>query len=63
MGHMFVYPLVHDLLAETPNEKQRALRLVNDTMNYIVDNGLYLIDVTGQPTRWFGSPIQHRHSC
>ncbi|ELR12782.1 uncharacterized protein ACA1_093180 [Acanthamoeba castellanii str. Neff] len=51
-GHMFVYPLVHDLLAETPSEKARALRLVNDTMSYIVDNGLYLIDVTGKPTRW-----------
>ncbi len=54
---MFVYPLVHDLLAETPSEKARALRLVNDTMSYIVDNGLYLIDVTGKPTRWYVRPL------
>ena len=50
-GHMFVYPLVIDLLAQTDSERARALRLLNATVGYISANGYYLIDVTGQPTR------------
>lgn len=49
-GHMAVYPLVYHLLAETPAEKQRAYRLIDDTVRYIVQNNYQLIDVTGKPT-------------
>jgi hypothetical protein len=51
-GHMFVYPLVYHLLAETPSEKQRVKTLMSNIMNYIVDNGFVLIDYDGHPTRW-----------
>jgi hypothetical protein len=47
---MFVYPLVADLLASTPDEQRRAQRLVTDAVGYIAANGYYLIDVTGLPT-------------
>jgi hypothetical protein len=58
-----IYPLIHDLVAETPEEKKRSLlqavcdrfrvvRLIYDITNYIVENGFKLIDITGKPTSW-----------
>jgi len=32
--------------------KARALKCLDNLMNYIVDNNLYIIDVDGQPTMW-----------
>ncbi len=52
VGHMFVYPIVYDLIAETEDEKQRVRELVSRIMNHVVDNGFYLIDIDGEPTRW-----------
>ena len=49
---MMVYPLVYRLVAETPQEKSRVYRLINNIMNYIVDNGFVLIDADGQITQW-----------
>jgi hypothetical protein len=49
---MWAYPLVYQLVAETPEEKSRALRLINDITSYIVKNNFYLIDVTGNRTTW-----------
>jgi hypothetical protein len=51
-GHLFVYPLVYDFVAESPAEKQRVYRLIHNITRYIVDHGFLLIDVTGKPTRW-----------
>jgi predicted RNase H-related nuclease YkuK (DUF458 family) len=50
---MFAYPMVYDLLAETPDEKARARNLINNIVGYIVENGFVLIDVTGKPTTWY----------
>ena len=52
VGHLFVYPLVYDLLAETDAEKQRVRALVSEIMNYVVDHGYYLNDLDGKPTTW-----------
>lgn len=52
VGHMFAYPLVYDLLAETDEEKAQVRGLVSRIMYHIVDNGYYLIDVDDKPTRW-----------
>lgn len=51
-GHMFAYPLVYHLVAETSEEKLRVSTLISNIMNYIVDNGFYLIDYNGKPTKW-----------
>jgi hypothetical protein len=51
-GHLFVYPLVYDLIAETASEKQRAYDLINNITSYIVDNDFTLIDITGKRTHW-----------
>jgi hypothetical protein len=50
---MWAYPLVYQLVAETPEEKSRVLRLITDITTYIVKNNFYLIDVTGNHTTWF----------
>jgi len=49
---MMIYPLVYRLLAETPEEKERVYRLIDNITRYIVENGFVLIDVTGKPTTW-----------
>jgi len=51
-GHMFAHPIVYDLVAETTDEKQRAMRLLKNIVTYIVENNYYLIDVTGKHTTW-----------
>jgi hypothetical protein len=51
VGHYFVYPIYHDLVA-TDNEKA-ALRSVTERItNHILDHGYQLVDVDGQKTRW-----------
>lgn len=55
VGHMFAYPIVYGLVAESAAEKQRVYRLISDIMSYIVDNGYLLIDVTGRHTTWYPS--------
>ncbi len=51
-GHMFVYPIVYNLLAETPQEKKRALRLIDNFLTYVINNDYFLIDANGQRTQW-----------
>jgi hypothetical protein len=51
VGHMFAYPLFHDLVA-TGEMKQRARDLIDRIMTYIVDNDFLLVDLDGNPTRW-----------
>ncbi len=51
-GHLAVYGAVHDLLAETEDEKDIAKKLISDMVTYIVQNGFRLIDWTGRPTSW-----------
>lgn len=51
-GHYFVYPLVYDLLAETPDEKARASRLMRLVASHIVDNGFKYIGYDGVPSLW-----------
>ena len=51
VGHYFVYPLYHDLVAG--EDEKPALRAAIDRItNHILDNGYQLIDVDGQRTRW-----------
>jgi hypothetical protein len=51
VGHYFVYPIYHDLVAD--DTEKVALRGVIDRItNHILDNGYHLVDVDGKPTRW-----------
>jgi hypothetical protein len=37
-GHLFAYPLMYDLVAQTPSDKARVRALLHNVMSYIVDN-------------------------
>ena len=51
VGHYFVYPIYHDLIAD--DAEKPALRAAIDRITtHILDNGYQLIDVDGKPTRW-----------
>jgi hypothetical protein len=51
-GHMFVLPLVHDLVAKTDEERAMVLGLMCSNMDYIIDNGFTLVDADGNVTTW-----------
>jgi hypothetical protein len=51
VGHYFVYPIYHDLVAD--DSEKVALRGVIDRItNHIIDHGYHLVDADGKPTRW-----------
>ncbi len=53
VGHMFAFPLISFLLRDSMPDVVRAARgLLSDTVRGILDDGYYLIDVTGKPTLW-----------
>lgn len=43
VGHEFVYPLVHDLLASNEDERQRAYMLAFNITNYILTHDWYMV--------------------
>ena len=48
----FALPIIHDLVAQTAEEKQRVRDLVCLQLHYIISNGYALIDADGQVTTW-----------
>ena len=50
-GHYFAYALYYDLVADE-KEKQEIRGYVARITDHIIDNGYYLIDFDGKPTRW-----------
>ena len=52
VGHMFVLPIVHDLVAKTDEERAMARDLMCSNVDYIVDNGFTLVDADGNVTTW-----------
>lgn len=51
VGHFLIFALAHDLLPD-PALKARVQATARRIMDHILANDLYLIDVTGKPTRW-----------
>ena len=51
-GHFFFYPLYHDLVARTPEEKARVRQVVRDLTDHLIAHGFTLTDHDGKPTRW-----------
>jgi hypothetical protein len=51
VGHYFVYPIYHDLVADE-GEKPKLKAVLDRITNHILDNKYQLIDVDGQRTRW-----------
>lgn len=51
-GHYFFYATYYDLVADTPEEKQRVREVVDALTSHLVDHNFQLIDWDGKPTRW-----------
>lgn len=51
IGHVFVFGVIAELI---PDEaiRGKAIRLLDELMQHIVDNDWYLIDYDGEPTTW-----------
>eukprot|EP01059_Diplonema_ambulator_P017762 TRINITY_DN29829_c0_g1_i1.p1 TRINITY_DN29829_c0_g1~~TRINITY_DN29829_c0_g1_i1.p1 ORF type:complete len:429 (+),score=138.24 TRINITY_DN29829_c0_g1_i1:115-1287(+) len=59
IGYYYALPLFHDYVCETDAERQRVMSMILGTIDYIMANDWYLIDVTGKPTTWgFWNPTQ-----
>eukprot|EP01125_Pyxidicula_operculata_P019701 TRINITY_DN7161_c0_g1_i1.p1 TRINITY_DN7161_c0_g1~~TRINITY_DN7161_c0_g1_i1.p1 ORF type:complete len:757 (+),score=117.74 TRINITY_DN7161_c0_g1_i1:13-2283(+) len=52
VGHMFAYPIVYHLVAETQSEKQLSSQVFMDIISGIVDHNYYLIGYYGNHTTW-----------
>jgi len=50
-GHYFAWPIYYDLVADA-EEKEAIRATVRRVTDHVIDNGYYLIDVHGEPTRW-----------
>jgi hypothetical protein len=51
VGHYFVYPIYHDLVADD-SEKVVLRGVIDRITNHIIDHGYHLVDKDGKPTRW-----------
>jgi hypothetical protein len=51
VGQIYALTAILELV-EDEAWKKRALTMLDNMMNYIVDNNLYIIDVDGEPTLW-----------
>lgn len=51
-GHYFLYALYFDLVAESPEEKERVREVVRDLTDHLVAHDFTLTDHDGKPTRW-----------
>ena len=51
VGHFFIFSVAWDLIPE-PALRKRIAVTAGRIMDHILDNGLYLTDVHGQPTYW-----------
>ena len=53
VGHLSIYPIVFDLVAELPWEKQAVASTIRNIVDYILANNYTLIDpITGKETSW-----------
>jgi len=51
-GHYFFYPLYHDLVADTEEEKNRVREVVRDLTDHMIEHDFCLMDHDGTCTRW-----------
>ncbi len=53
VGHLSIYPIVYDLVAETPWEKAAVAKTITNIVDYILENNFTLVDpITKKETTW-----------
>jgi len=51
IGHIFAFGVIAELIDIT-DLREKAIRLIDTLMSYVVKNNFYLIDWNGEPTLW-----------
>ncbi|NND31002.1 MAG: hypothetical protein HKN76_00335 [Saprospiraceae bacterium] len=51
IGHYFAFCLIAEIIPDQ-SIKDRAIGLITDMTDHIIENDLYLVDIDGKPTRW-----------
>ena len=51
IGHYFAFCLIAEIIPD-PMIKERAIKLITEMTDHIIENDLYLVDIDGKPTRW-----------
>ena len=51
IGHYFVFALIAELVDDA-DMKARAIKLIDEMTQHLVDHDFYFVDVDGKPTRW-----------
>jgi len=52
VGYIFIASVLHQLVAETAEEKKRVADFMDKILTHIIDNDYYFIDFDGKPTLW-----------
>ena len=51
IGHYFAFALIVELV-DDPDLKARAIKLIDEMTQHLVDHDFYFVDVDGKPTKW-----------
>ncbi len=51
IGHYFVFALIAELVDDA-DMKARAIKLIDEMTQHLVDHDFYFVDVDGNPTKW-----------
>ncbi|MDQ0106728.1 hypothetical protein J2T02_001839 [Chitinophaga terrae (ex Kim and Jung 2007)] len=52
VGHIWSAAVTYEMVAETPEEKQRVTDFVDKIMTHIIDHKYTLVDIDNKPTLW-----------
>lgn len=52
VAYIWIAAVLHEMVAETPDEKQRVAAFIDKIMTHIIDNKYYFVDIDGKPTLW-----------
>ncbi|MGX5818785.1 hypothetical protein ACWKWU_11350 [Chitinophaga lutea] len=52
VAYIWIAAVLHEMVAETPEEQARVAAFLDKIMTHIVDNKYYLVDIDKKPTLW-----------
>lgn len=52
VAYIWVAAILHEMVAETPEEKQRVTAFIDKIMTHILDHKYTLVDIDNKPTLW-----------
>lgn len=52
VAYIWIAAVLHEMVAESADEKQRVATFLDKIMTHIIDNKYYLVDIDNKPTLW-----------